>query len=34
MKTVGLLRKPHHRGRPMVNWSFTFAATTYDVVRL
>ena len=34
MKTIGLLRKLHHRGGPRVNWIFTFAAATYNLVRL
>jgi transposase len=34
MKTVGLLRKLRHRGSPLVNWVFTFAAATYNLVRL
>jgi transposase len=34
MKTVGLLRKLRHRGGPLVNWVFTFAAATYNLVRL
>jgi transposase len=34
MKTVGMLRKLRHRGGPLVNWIFTFAAATYNLVRL
>jgi transposase len=34
MKTVGMLRKLHHRGGLRVNWVFTFAAATYNLVRL
>jgi transposase len=34
MKTVGLLRKLHHRGSPLVNWTFTFHAAAYNLVRL
>jgi transposase len=34
MKTVGLLRKLHHRGTPRVNWIFTFHAAAYNLVRL
>jgi transposase len=34
MKTVALLRKLHHRGGPLVHWIFTFAAATYNLVRL
>jgi transposase len=34
MNTVGRLRKLHHRGGPLVNWIFTFAAAAYNLVRL
>jgi len=34
MKTVGLLRKLHHRGGPLVDWVFTFHAAAYNLVRL
>lgn len=34
MKTVGLLRKLHHRGTPLVDWVFTFHAAAYNLVRL
>jgi len=34
MKTVGLLRKLHHRGTPLVNWIFAFHAAAYNLVRL
>lgn len=34
MKTVGGLRKLRHRGMPLVSWIFTFAAATYNIVRL
>jgi transposase len=34
MKTVGLLRKLHHRGEPLVDWVFTFHAAAYNLVRL
>ncbi len=34
MKTIGLLRKLRHRGGRLVNWVFTFAAATYNLVRL
>jgi transposase len=34
MKTVGLLRKLHHRGEPLVDWIFTFHAAAYNLVRL
>jgi IS5 family transposase len=34
MKTVGTLRKLHHRGGRRVAWIFTFAAAAYNLVRL
>jgi transposase len=34
MKTVGLMRKLHHRGGPLVDWIFTFHAAAYNLVRL
>jgi transposase len=34
MKTVGLLRKLHHRGGLLVDWIFTFTAAAYNLVRL
>jgi transposase len=34
MKTIGPLRKLHHRGDRLVNWNFTFAAAAYNLVRL
>ena len=34
MKTIGMLRKLRHRGGPLVDWLFTFAAATYNLVRL
>ena len=34
MKTVGGLRKLHHRGGPLVNWIFTFTAAAHNIVRL
>jgi transposase len=34
MKTVGGLRKLHHRGGPLVDWIFTFIAAAYNLVRL
>jgi hypothetical protein len=34
MKTVGLMRKTRHRGRPKVGWTFTFTAAAYDLVRM
>jgi len=32
--TVGVLRKLHHRGGPLVDWIFTFHAAAYNLVRL
>ncbi|HKV98928.1 MAG TPA: IS5 family transposase [Vicinamibacterales bacterium] len=34
MKTVGGLRKLHHRGGARVEWIFTFTAAAYNIVRL
>jgi transposase len=34
MKTIGPMRKLHHRGGPLVNWNFTFTAAAYNLVRL
>ena len=34
MKTVGGLRKLRHRGGPLVDWIVTFAAATYNLIRL
>jgi len=34
MKTIGPLRKLHHRGGWRVEWNFTFAAAAYNLVRL
>jgi transposase len=34
LKTVGGLRKLRHRGGPLVEWIFTFAAAAYNLVRL
>jgi transposase len=34
MKTIGLLRKLHHRGGPLIDWIFSFAAAAYNLVRL
>lgn len=34
MKTIGPLRKLHHRGGLLVNWNFTFAAAVYNLIRL
>ena len=34
MKTVGGLRKLHHRGTALVRWVFTFHAAAYNLVRM
>lgn len=34
MKTIGGLRKLHHRGGPLVEWVFTFTAAVYNIVRM
>lgn len=34
LKTVGGLRKLHHRGLALVNWMFTFRVAAYNLVRL
>ena len=34
MKTVGSLRKLHHRGVALVRWIFTFNAAAYNLVRM
>jgi transposase len=34
MKTVGLLRKPRHRGMARVGWMFTCAAAVYNLGRM
>jgi len=34
MKTIGLLRQTRHRGTERVGWMFTFAAATYNLVRI
>ena len=34
LKTVGLLRKLHHRGGERVDWTVTFATAAYNLVRL
>jgi transposase len=34
MKTVGLMRKLRHRGTPLVDWMFEFAAAAYNLVRM
>jgi transposase len=34
LKTVALLRKTHHRGRPLVEWMFVFRMAVYNLVRM
>lgn len=34
LKTVGVLRKTRHRGRPRVGWTITFALAAYNLVRI
>jgi transposase len=34
MKTVGGMRKLRHRGLQLVGWMFTFAAATYNLIRI
>nr|BAL57126.1 transposase [uncultured prokaryote] len=34
LKTTALLRKLRHRGLPLVQWIFTFAAAAYNLVRI
>lgn len=34
MKTIGLMRKVRHRGREKIDWTFTFTAAAYNLVRL
>jgi transposase len=34
IKTIGGLRKLHHRGGPLVTWIFTFTAAAYNIVRM
>jgi transposase len=34
LKTTALLRKVHHRGRALVQWSFTLALAAYNLVRM
>ena len=34
MKTIGGVRKLHHRGGALVTWTFTFIAAAYNIVRL
>jgi transposase len=34
MKTIGPLRKLHHRGGELVDWNMTFTAAAYNLIRL
>ena len=34
MKTIGGMRKLHHRGTALVGWLFTFSAAAYNLIRL
>ena len=34
LKTVGMLRKPRHRGTDRVGWMFTFSLAAYNLVRM
>lgn len=34
LKTTGMMRKLRHRGRALVQWTFTFALAAYNLVRL
>ena len=34
LKTIALLRKVRHRGTLKVDWIFTFACATYNLVRM
>ena len=34
LKNTGLLRKLHHRGRALVQWTFTLALSAYNLVRM
>jgi len=34
IKTIGGLRKPRHRGRDKVRWTFTLTAAAYNLIRL
>jgi transposase len=33
-KSIGILRKLHHRGRDLVSWVFAFTSAAYNLVRL
>jgi transposase len=34
MKTVGVMRKTRHRGRPLVEWFFVLTAAAYNLIRI
>lgn len=34
LKTIGQLRKLHHRGTALVNWMFTLRTTAYNLIRM
>ncbi len=34
LKTIGQLRKLHHRGTALVNWLFTLRTTAYNLIRM
>lgn len=34
MKTVGMMRKTRHRGRPLVAWFFVLTAAAYNLIRI
>ena len=34
IKTVGTMRQVRHRGKPKVDWIFTFAAAAYNLIRM
>jgi len=34
LKTIGQLRKLHHRGTPLVNWIFILRTTAYNLIRM
>jgi hypothetical protein len=34
LKTIGQLRKLHHRGLPLVNWIFLLRTTAYNLIRM
>ncbi len=34
LKTIGQLRKLHHRGLALVNWIFLLRTTAYNLIRM